>query len=172
MENKVYFFDFDETIVNTDCLVRVYNKHNRFKYKTLTPAQYAQYNELTNDKIDFTDFDFVKSPKPAYLWKVFERVVNKYPEDTYIITARHKNAKSAIQNYIYEQTGKWIKTICVGSSDPYAKIDIMTFVINEDEYKSFYYADDSSRNCYYMNEAVEAYELELNNYRIQHVEVK
>ena len=147
---KLRVFDFDDTLVTTNCSVKVIHKDGT--EVTLAPSEFATYVERDGDEFDFSDFDKVIDPSRTRMMYVFKRRVDaNNGKGVVVLTARALKAKRAIRAYLKTVVGdkamRHLKVITLGSSDPYDKAIWIRNKVLEEGYTDIYFADDSWRNC-------------------------
>ena len=104
---KAYVFDFDDTLIKTKAKVHIYN--NNKLIKSLTPAEYNDYEAQPNDELNFDDFNnplFILQGKKYKMWPVLQNIYNakktgRYNSDIYILTARSNKSKYTISSFLH-----------------------------------------------------------------------
>ena len=89
-EKKIRVFDFDDTLVRTDGVIRVTTKNGLVK--ELSPAQYAVYDPKPGDSFDYSDFEKVLNPQPV---KLFDYIVD--PKGQRDLSAKHSDIVEKLQ---------------------------------------------------------------------------
>ena len=155
-ETKLRVFDFDDTLVSTNSVVKIKNGDATIE---MSPREFAVYNEREGDIMDFSDFDKVKGPKVKSMMYVFKRRVEANKgRGVVVLTARDPKAKRSISGYLRGVIGDYamrnLEIVTLGSSDPYDKaIWIRDRVISRD-ITDVYFADDSWPNCRAVGDVV------------------
>lgn len=109
---KAFVFDFDDTLVKTDCRVIV---RNNGVTQSLTPAEYNTYNASDDDEFDYSEFERVINPVGLETLELAKQVYNEN-HDVYILTARNSNAKNPIVEYIRNCGISAKEVYCVGDN--------------------------------------------------------
>ena len=88
MAKVLRVFDFDDTLATT--VSYIYVKHKDGTETTLSPEQYAKYNEKPGDEYDFRDFNRMLN-KPQVIkknFKLLQRMLKNPQKKVTILTAR------------------------------------------------------------------------------------
>ena len=123
-ETKLRVFDFDDTLVSTNSVVRIKNGDATTE---MSPREFAVYNEREGDVMDFSDFDKVKGPKVKSMMYVFKRRVEANKgRGVVVLTARDPKAKRSISGYLRGVIGDYamrnLEIVTLGSSDPLTRL--------------------------------------------------
>lgn len=149
---KLRVFDFDDTLVYTEC--RVIVKRNGELYKVLSTHEFAVYVPCEEDEFDYSEFLQVRNPTVnSDCMQHFLRIVNSGLHDKKkmaILTARGTGAKPAIKKFLTDLVGKdnmkRINIITLNSSNPDDKKKwIEKTMINRRIHQTVFY-DDSGKN--------------------------
>ncbi len=143
-EQKTLFVsDFDDTLARTDAKVFVVRNGKSF---SLTPEEYAVFEEQPGDKFDFSEFEQLKNPRPiARFVKLLKQAVdNKKAHKVAILTARgHTGPVKQFLNMIGITKGVVIAAL--GDSNPQRKANYIEKQI-KDGYNRIAFIDDSPKN--------------------------
>ena len=140
---KLKIFDFDDTLVKTQS--NIYVIHADGSEDTLTPAEYAVYEQQPGDKFDFSDFKtMLKKPNPInrnikLLRKALQNPYNKVT----ILTARQM--AFPIRYYLKHRYGLDVYVVALGDADPERKADWIEDHIKKG-YDDIFFMDDSIKN--------------------------
>lgn len=150
LRNKLYVWDFDDTLVKTHSKVRVTkNPEGHEPYVVeMTPAEYAVYDKEPGDEFDYSDFSNVINPE-AIRWtqNILQKIIRKRgPGAAVILTARGILAAPAIRDYLKDIGINDIKIITLGNSDPQLKADWIYEKAQSGEYSEIEFFDDSYKN--------------------------
>ena len=156
---KLRIFDFDDTLVKTDSIIRVI--HSDSSITELTPGEYAVYKPKGGDRFDYSDFSQVKNPQ---MIKAVTEVLRKMAakggrRGVYILTAR-ANARP-IEQYISDIGINNVKVIALNNSDPEAKADWVEKQVKNKGYDDVYFIDDAQSN-------IKAVKRRLQNLGVKH----
>ena len=148
-ENKLRVFDFDDTLVSTNSVIRMTNNGVSL---SMSPGEYAAYIERDGDEFDFSDFDKVKDPKRKSMMTVFKRRVEANKgRGVVVLTARAPSAKRSVSGYLRSVVGDYamknIEVVTLGSSDPFDKALWIRDKVLSEGVTDVYFADDSWPNC-------------------------
>ena len=148
-ESKLRVFDFDDTLVKTDAVIRV--KDPEGKEFTLTPGEFAQHKLDDSNQYDFSEFEQANLINPREIkkvTKVLRNVLNAGGErEVAILTARTPAAQQSIEEYL-EDIGidpENVNIVLVGTSDPAAKANWIENKI-VDGATDILFLDDSGKN--------------------------
>jgi len=137
-ESKLRIFDFDDTLVKTDAMVRVD-----------TPDEFSQHEMSDQNVYDFSDFNKVINPREIRQVTDILRNVTAAPGDREIIilTARDPAAQDAIQRWLEDIGIDTTKVNIVGlaNPDPAAKANWIENKI-VDGATDVLFLDDSGKN--------------------------
>lgn len=147
IDNKLYVFDFDDTLVKTDAMVGVTDISTGIK-KWLTPGEYATYEKTDKDQFDFKQFDELINPKSiSWTKKILRNVYDKRgPGATAILTARGLESNDKIQEFLDKLGLTGIEIVTLGSSNPQDKADWIDQQIISRNLTEVEFFDDSSKN--------------------------
>lgn len=88
MAKVLRVFDFDDTLATT--VSYIYVKHKDGTKTTLSPEEYAKYDEKPGDEYDFSDFNRMLN-KPRVIkknFKLLQRMLKNPTKKVTILTAR------------------------------------------------------------------------------------
>lgn len=138
--NKAFVFDFDDTLAQTSCMVKVL--FNREVVKQLTPAEYNTYKLASGESFDYSDFETVINPVALETLGLAKQVYTEN-HSVYILTARGSKARNAIADFL-NCNGIHAKEIyCVGDKKTAIELEkrIVLVAIMENYDKVFFYDD-------------------------------
>ena len=98
---NAHIFDFDDTLVKSDVKTHIYRNGKLFK--SLSPAEYNVYQKQPEDTFDMSDFDnpdLIALAETYIMWPLLEEYDRKNDSVLYILTARHKEARIPIFDFI------------------------------------------------------------------------
>ena len=119
--NKAFVFDFDDTLVKTDCKVLVRSDFDNSIVRRLTPAEYNSHELQNNCYYDFSEFSEVLEPKALFVMHLLKEV-HAENHTIIILTARQSPAADAIKTYLESEGVTAHEICCVG--DAGEKIEI------------------------------------------------
>lgn len=162
---KLYVLDFDDTLVKTKS--NIYVIHVDGTKETLTPAEYAVYEQKPGDKFDFSDFQkMLRKPNPINKnIKLLMRFMKAPNSKVTILTAR--SLAFPIRYYLKKQYGIDVYTVALGDSNPQKKADWIEDHIKKG-YDDIFFMDDSPKNVHAVDRLKEKYP----NIKLQTVHVK
>lgn len=153
---KAFVFDFDDTLATTDCRVLVRSTTrggmNRV-VKTLTPAEFNNYDLPEGAEFDFSEFrseKFIRKANPTFLMALAQEVY-KEGQAVYVLTARSDSVADAIMDFLASGYDvKPVKVFGVGSDSE--KVDIAAekkkvLGTLAQAFDLVYFYDDSEENC-------------------------
>ncbi len=139
--NKAFVFDFDDTLVKTDCRIGV--KSNRVWKFGLTPQQFNNYTLNEGEEFDFSDFNYVINPVALETLQL-AKTVNDEQHAVYILTARSNTAKNPIIEFLKDNGINAKEVFCVGENGAdiakEKRTVLLTFIEGYD--KIFFYDDN------------------------------
>lgn len=139
-KKKIRVFDFDDTLVHTDGMVRVTNGR---KTRSISPAEYAVYTPKPGDVFDFDDFENVVNPRPIGWIQGILKDLRKAGSDAEILTARGNYAP--IKAYLRSIGVRNVFVNALGSSNPQDKAKHIETLIQQG-YEFIEFFDDSPLN--------------------------
>lgn len=152
---KAFVFDFDDTLATTDCRVLVRSTTrggmNRV-VKTLTPAEFNDYDLPEGAEFDFSEFrseKFIHNANPTFLMALAQEVYNE-GQAVYVLTARDDGVADAIMDFMAGFDVKPVKVFGVGSDDKKVNIAAEKQKVLGTLAQAFdlvYFYDDSEENC-------------------------
>jgi hypothetical protein len=138
-------FDFDETLAMTNSNVIVLDKDGK-KIRTLTPAEYAIYDEAPGESFDFTEFDIVKEPRVTPLMNILRDVAMCGVDAASILTARGPKAQQPIADFLRTMGIRLQIIDTVNSSNPQAKVDKIKGYVKSYKPRILHFFEDSPKN--------------------------
>lgn len=144
-EDKLRIFDFDDTLVHTDSKIHITKKATGEKM-TLTPGEYAVYDEEEGDAFDFSEFDGpIKSAKEFKRYtSIMRAMLDAGGSDRKVVVLTARADSKSVEDYL-KTIGIQAPVIGVGSSDPYKKSQWIEDQIAQG-YDDVYFLDDSIKN--------------------------
>lgn len=144
-EDKLRVFDFDDTLVHTNSKIHITKKGTGEKI-TMTPAEYAVYDEEEGDTFDFGEFSGpIKSAKEFKKYtKVMRAMLDAGGTDRKVVVLTARADSKSVEDYL-KSIGIDAPVIGVGSSDPYKKSQWIEDQIAQG-YDDIYFLDDSLKN--------------------------
>jgi len=102
VHKRAYIFDLDDTLIQTEARIHIYQ--NSTHIKSLTPKEFNFYKKLSQDEMDFSDFndpEMILNSEKYKMWPVLKKVnatikKNRTTSDIFILTARSSFLKSTI----------------------------------------------------------------------------
>jgi len=162
----LHIFDFDDTLVSSDSSVVI--DHEDGSRTILSSDEYATYDELPGDELDFSDFD--KYPQNAEIIEdVFEELALAISEDgiksVVILTARENPVP--VRDFLADVGIVGIEVKAVGSSNPRDKADYVMSRVREKDIELVRVFEDNARNIREIRKVIrENGEARLQTYRI------
>jgi len=155
---KAFVFDFDDTLVKTDCRVIVRSVDGLTRY--LSPAEFNYYVPSVDDVCDFSEFECVINPVGLETLELAKQVDSER-HDVYILTARNNNAKNPIVEFIRMCGINAKEVYCVGDSGSDIAQQKRTVLLTiMQEYDKIYFYDDHAHNVEAAKEiGVKAYKV-------------
>lgn len=140
----LYVFDFDDTLVKTDSMIRVL--HGDGSVSRLTTREYSSYDELSGDTIDYSEFErVVRECDVLDTFDDFEDAVGSVGESNVIVlTARNRSAPP--KRWLEGMGYKGVKVYALGSIEPDAKAMWLKRKILSSNYKEVRFFDDNATN--------------------------
>jgi FMN phosphatase YigB (HAD superfamily) len=140
---KAFVFDFDDTLVKTDCKIIV-KSDNITRY--LTPAEFNHYIPSAGDVCDFSEFEYVINPVGLETLKLAKQVDSEN-HDVYILTARNNNAKNPIVEFVRSCGINAKEVYCVGDNGSDIAQEKRTVLLTIMQgYDKIYFYDDHVHN--------------------------
>ena len=162
----LHIFDFDDTLVSSDSSVVI--DHEDGSKTILSSDEYATYDELPGDELDFSDFD--KYPQNAEIIEdVFEELSLAISKDgiesVVILTARENPVP--VRDFLADVGIVGIEVKAVGSSNPRDKADYVMSRVREEDIELVRVFEDNARNIREIRKVIrENGEVRLQTYRI------
>lgn len=142
--NKLYVWDLDDTLVQTNSKVHITKSSGKILH--LTPAQYATYEKEPGDQFDYSDFEGLVDPKViGWTTTILKRVINKHGTDAAVILTARGNEEPAREFFRINKIPE-IPIVALGNSDPEMKAQWIKMVAMKFGYKEIEFFDDSPKN--------------------------
>lgn len=141
---KLWVFDFDDTLVKTDCAVHVTNPDgSRFD---LTPSEYAVYHKQSGQVFDYTDFRLLIRPRVINWTNQILCNVYQHHGAGRIVILSARTSAAPIHQFLVEIGLDGIEVAALNDSNPYAKAAWIAARIKRDNLDIIEFFDDSHRN--------------------------
>jgi len=145
--NKAFVFDFDDTLVTTNC--KVYVTRGNERLKGLSPSEYNDHQLQEGEVYDYSEFRCDKKIAEAcgtFLVGLAKEVHDEC-HDVYILTARSEDSVKAIKQFLLSKDIKPKFVFCVGDNEGSVqeeKRKVLESVIQN--YDKIYFYDDNKGN--------------------------
>jgi len=175
--NRLYVFDFDDTLVSTGSLIRVKNKEG-IEVRSMTSAEFADPDcpkKISNEEKElgyYEDFsDFEKYPQDATIltpiFDIFVYLVNK-GRDVIVLTARGKSYP--VKKFLLDSGVDNPKVYAVSGSDPALKVNVIKFLIEKKKLRGISLFEDSVKNIKAISKFMERFpDINFKSVRIPHL---
>lgn len=143
MAKVLRVFDFDDTLATT--VSYIYVKHKDGTKTTLSPEEYAKYDEKPGDEYDFSDFNRMLN-KPRVIkknFKLLQRMLKNPTKKVTILTARKLGFP--IRKFFKDEYGLDVYPVTLASNDPMDKARWIEKHIKKG-YTDIAFMDDSIKN--------------------------
>jgi hypothetical protein len=165
MRRKLYIFDFDDTLVSSNALIKIIDPMGN-EARVMTSEEYADRaspKHITDEEIslgfveDFSDFEIY--PPDAEVIKpnfsAFLDALNDESSDVYVITARGN--PTPVEQFLSDNGASGFEVLAVGGADPSLKGRALVNIINTatEPYGSVEVYEDSAANLQAMERAVQ-----------------
>ena len=143
MAKVLRVFDLDDTLVKTKSYI--YVKHKDGTKTTLSPEEYAKYDEKPGDEYDFRDFNRMLN-KPQVIkknFKLLQRMLKNPTKKVTILTARKLGFP--IRKFFKDEYGLDVYPVALASNNPKDKADWIEKQIKRG-YTDVAFMDDSIKN--------------------------
>jgi len=155
MIDKLFIFDFDDTLVSTSSTINI--DHGNGKTTRLTTSQYRTYVPNQHDILDFSELEYLTDPQEIRpMTNYLRRIINDHGQHcVFILSARHDD--NPIYDFLEQAEIPLIDVIITGTSDPYAKAEEVALLIDRygPNYIEFY--DDRNDNLAAVNKLRHVY---------------
>ncbi|NBW06460.1 MAG: hypothetical protein EBR82_00365 [Caulobacteraceae bacterium] len=139
---KLRIFDFDDTLVKTRSMIYVTDSSGQAF--SLTPGEFAVYEEKPGDKFDFSDFSRLADPQEIkWTVKILKSIVAKGSE-VVILTARA--VEDPVHQFMDEIGLPRIEVIALADSNPQRKADYVALRAAAGDLSLIEFFDDSAKN--------------------------
>lgn len=162
----LHIFDFDDTLVSSDSSVVI--NHGDGSKSVLSSDEYATYDEMPDDELDFSDFD--RYPHNAEIIDdVFKELAAAISKDglssVVILTARENPVP--VKSFLADSGIENIEVHAVGSSDPREKANYVISRVKEEDIRLVRVFEDNARNIREIRKVIrENGEAKLQTYRV------
>lgn len=162
----LHIFDFDDTLVSSDSSVVI--DHEDGSRSILSSDQYATYDELPGDELDFSEFD--KYPQNAeIIEEVFEELnlaISRDGIDSVVILTARENPVP-VKDFLMNAGIANIEVRAVGSSNPRDKASYVISRVKEEGIDLVRVFEDNARNIREIRKVIrENGEVKLQTYRV------
>lgn len=162
----LHIFDFDDTLIQSKSSIIV--KHGNGSESVLSSEEYATYDELPDDSLDFSDFD--RYPYDAEIIEdVFDELFSSIEKDgigsVVILTARAN--PEPVREFLNNHGARGVDIHAVGSSNPRDKAVYVLSRITEGDINLVRVFEDNVRNIREIRKIVkESGETSLQTHRV------
>ena len=139
----LYVFDFDDTIVRSDSVVKLIRGGEE---SVLDSHAFASYKYQTGDKLDFSDFDRVSGGLIPHTMQILDAAIRQ-GEDVVIITARAPGAIPGLVKFFIKQgyeSGEMPRLFATAGSDN--KPPVLRKLLSERDYELVIVYEDALEN--------------------------
>ena len=139
----LYVFDFDDTIVRSDSVVKLIRGGEE---SVLDSHAFASYKYQAGDKLDFSDFDRVSGGLIPHTMQILDAAIRQ-GEDVVIITARAPGAIPGLVKFFIKQgyeRDKMPRLFATAGSDN--KPPVLRKLLSERDYKLVIVFEDALEN--------------------------
>ncbi len=139
----LHVYDFDDTLAKSEAYIYVRKKDGNTI--TLTPEEFAVYDEQPGDEFDFSDFNrMLRNARPIRRnVKMIQKSLADPNVKTTILTARA--IAFPIRHFFKKTFGVEPYVVAVGSSDPMKKANWIEKHLQKG-YNNVFFTDDSLKN--------------------------
>lgn len=147
---KLYVFDFDDTLVKTDALVKITTARGKTFF--LSPREFATYNPRPGDVYDFSQFDVLLNPREIkWTCDIMRGVYEKRgAAATAVLTARGHDVP--VREFLHSINMIDVEVAAIGTSNPLAKAEWIDHKIKKYDLRHVEFYDDSHKNVSAINE--------------------
>lgn len=143
-KKRLCIFDFDDTLVETDAKIYVTTSNN--KKFVLTPGEYSVYEQMPDDKFDYSEFEKLVNPRVIkWTYKIIKQAHEKHgPNNVVILTAR--GVDKPIYEFLKSINLHDIGVVALGSPDPVDKANWIALRLQRNDVHHIEFFDDSHAN--------------------------
>jgi hypothetical protein len=143
---RLRIFDFDDTLVTTDSKIWVLPDGKNDKKFSLTPAEFAVYERMSSDVMDYSEFKQLKNPQLiSWMVHIFKNVYEKYgPSGIVILSAR--SVPEPIEQFLKMLGCTGVNVKALNDANPKTKAIWVDRWIREHELNFVEFFDDSPKN--------------------------
>ena len=143
-KRTVYVFDFDDTLVKTDSVIRV--KPAKGKQFILTPGEFAVYDEEPGDEFDYSDFEKLINPREiAWTNELLRKAVSEHGKKNVIVLSARTN-DAPIHEFLINVELHGIRVVALGNANPSSKSVWISSLIANGNIAEVVFYDDAYRN--------------------------
>lgn len=144
LKKKLYVFDFDDTLVTTDCKTLV--THTDGTYQELTPAQFVTYEPQLGDVFDYAQFCRLINPRELdFCMSIFRRVYDKLGTNSVVILSARVSV-DPIYEFLTSAGMPDVEVRITPNPDPQHKVNQVEAWILERQADDVYFFDDAIKN--------------------------
>lgn len=139
----LWIFDFDDTLVFTDCKVKVTDRDGTVTM--LTPAQFAVYLPTEDDVFEYDEFFRLINPRPVTWMLMIMSELHKQRGANSVAVLSARSTPDPIIEFLSGVGMPDVVAHACRSADPARKVEWVRQRINEGKRVEFF--DDSRRNA-------------------------
>ena len=163
--STLHIFDFDDTLVRSDSMVRVH--HHDGTETEMDSGEFASYVEQPGDVFDFDDFDDYP-PNAELIEQVFAELQSSLaldgPNNVVILTARSN--PQPVREFLSDMGIKGIDIVATGTSNPMAKARYVLDRVNTGTFDEVRVFEDNAQNIRTIRKVVEPTGVKLQSNRV------
>tara|TARA_R110002060_G_scaffold15376_3_gene21432 strand:- start:4292 stop:4867 length:576 start_codon:yes stop_codon:yes gene_type:complete len=146
MNRTLHIFDFDDTLVKSDTLVRI--SHYDGAISELTSSEFAGYTALDGDSYDFSEFEtYPQNGMPiSSMFKALRDSLNMLGSNNVVILTARSNDVPVYDFLVDHGIDRSIEVVTVGSSDPTRKGEYVYDRVLNDGYDDIKVYEDNIKN--------------------------
>jgi hypothetical protein len=150
----LHIFDFDDTLVRSDSLIRI--THSDGSREDLTSEEYAKYREQPGDQFDFSDFDAYPQ-NPRIVEEVFAElrasIALDGPQSVVILTARSN--PTPVRQFLKDNNIPEIEIHATGDSNSMAKARYVLNRLKSEDFDEVRVFEDNAKNIRTIQKVIE-----------------
>lgn len=141
---RLRIFDFDDTLVRTDCRVHVTTASG--ETFDLTPGEFSVYDKMPGDTFDYGDFNKLINPRLIGWTNHILRKVHAHHGPAGIVILSARSYKEPIREFMQQAGMPDVEVVVLDTALPEAKAQWIQARIDRDHLEMVEFYDDSYKN--------------------------
>ena len=161
----LHIFDFDDTLIRSDSMVRVH--HHDGAETELSSGAFATYVEQPGDVFDYSDFEDYP-PNANLIDQVFAELQASIALDgvSNVVILSARSAPQPIRDFLADQGIEGVEIVTTGTTSPMAKARYILDRVKNEDFDQVRVFEDNTQNLRTIRKVIEPTGIRLQSNRV------